>query len=222
MDIIEIRRARLRDWFADRTLPAREKSYISQLIHGKASFGEKAARRLEADYGMPRLYLDGEDRPETDAQLRRVWVIERNRATLRTTDRYIDYQTDDPQAFVVRVRGTAMSPRYMPGEYVMIEPSIPLDAEDHVLVRLANGETHIRRLLSQRGGLIRLGRYDSTDVATYHAEEVEWMYHVAHAIPAHRIRRWVEAPGYVGEDRRSHAEPVRRDRRIRRGFDVPR
>lgn len=54
----EIRRQKLREWFANKTLPEKEKSYLSQLIGGKASFGEKAARRLEKDYGMPELYLD--------------------------------------------------------------------------------------------------------------------------------------------------------------------
>jgi len=58
--VTEIRRVRLKEWFANRTLPEKEKSYLSQLLGGKASFGEKAARRLEKDYGM----LDGHlDRP---------------------------------------------------------------------------------------------------------------------------------------------------------------
>lgn len=57
MDIREIRRKRLTDWFQDKPLPEREKSYISQLIHGKSSFGEKAANRIESDYGMPKGYL---------------------------------------------------------------------------------------------------------------------------------------------------------------------
>jgi transcriptional regulator with XRE-family HTH domain len=54
------RRARLREWFATRTLPSREKSYLSRLMGGHASFGEKAARRLERDYGMGDGYLDVE------------------------------------------------------------------------------------------------------------------------------------------------------------------
>lgn len=59
MEIAEIRRARLAAWFKNRTLPADEKSYLSQLITGKASsFGEKAARRLEKTYGMPSGFLD--------------------------------------------------------------------------------------------------------------------------------------------------------------------
>lgn len=58
VNITEIRRARLKAWFAKRTLPPKEKSYLSQLIGGKSSFGEKAARRLEQTYEMPTKYLD--------------------------------------------------------------------------------------------------------------------------------------------------------------------
>ncbi|HGP2816252.1 TPA: hypothetical protein ACLGW6_004533 [Salmonella enterica] len=58
MNKTDIRRNRLKDWFTERTLPAREKSYLSQLITGRASFGERAARRLESEYGMPDNYLD--------------------------------------------------------------------------------------------------------------------------------------------------------------------
>lgn len=58
MEIADIRRERLRLWFANRTLPEKEKSYLSQLMTGKASFGERAARRLERDYGMGAGFLD--------------------------------------------------------------------------------------------------------------------------------------------------------------------
>jgi hypothetical protein len=37
MEIAEIRRARLKQWFANRTLPEKEKSYLSQLMSGKAT-----------------------------------------------------------------------------------------------------------------------------------------------------------------------------------------
>ncbi|MBT8527569.1 LexA family transcriptional regulator [Polynucleobacter paneuropaeus] len=58
MNIADNRRQKLKEWFFSRSIPEKEKSYISQLINGKASFGEKAARRLEATYGMPIKFLD--------------------------------------------------------------------------------------------------------------------------------------------------------------------
>lgn len=60
MGIAEIRRDQLKAWFKDRSIPPTEKSYISQLLGGKAPFGEKAARRLESTHSMGYGYLDGE------------------------------------------------------------------------------------------------------------------------------------------------------------------
>ncbi|WP_175689673.1 hypothetical protein [Burkholderia anthina] len=51
-------------WTQIHGVPSREKSYFSQLMNGTASFGERAARRIERDYGMPPGMLDGQDKLE--------------------------------------------------------------------------------------------------------------------------------------------------------------
>ena len=62
MDAIEkakaTRRARLNEWFADKPIPAKEKSYLSQIMSGKTTIGERAARRLEKTYRMEPGFLD--------------------------------------------------------------------------------------------------------------------------------------------------------------------
>lgn len=58
MEITETRRARLKLWFSTHKIPHAQRSYISQLIKGKASFGEKAARRLEVAHEMGVGHLD--------------------------------------------------------------------------------------------------------------------------------------------------------------------
>jgi hypothetical protein len=59
MDIQEIRRENLRKWVKENGTPQGEKSYFSQLLKGgETPFGEKAARRIEADYKMGDKYLD--------------------------------------------------------------------------------------------------------------------------------------------------------------------
>lgn len=68
MDIQEIRRSNLRRWTEAHGVPSKEKSYFSQLLGG-TSFGERAARRLEADYGMGDRYLD-QALPESDSASR--------------------------------------------------------------------------------------------------------------------------------------------------------
>lgn len=57
MELKEIRQHRLKEWFADKKLPPKDASFISQVIGGKF-IGERAARRLERDHGMPTLFLD--------------------------------------------------------------------------------------------------------------------------------------------------------------------
>jgi hypothetical protein len=53
------RRQRLSAWLVGKKTPPREKSFFHQLLSGKAPFGEKAARRIEREYGMFPGYLDG-------------------------------------------------------------------------------------------------------------------------------------------------------------------
>lgn len=69
MNISDTRRKRLKAWFLDRPIPAKEKSYVSQLLTGKASFGEKAARRLEKTYQMGEMWLDQVESEVSDGHL---------------------------------------------------------------------------------------------------------------------------------------------------------
>jgi hypothetical protein len=57
MDIVETRRKNLRRWLEANGTPKKEKSLFTQL-KGDLSFGEKLARRLEAQYKMGEHYLD--------------------------------------------------------------------------------------------------------------------------------------------------------------------
>lgn len=107
------------------------------------------------------------------------------------TDELADVATVDEHAFACRVVGDSMVPRFMPGEYALVEPGTAPDLEDDVLVRLTTGETMLKRLLSRRGG-IRLGSYNSSEVHTFKEEEITWMYYVAHPIPARRIRQRID------------------------------
>lgn len=107
------------------------------------------------------------------------------------TDEFAEVSTADEHAFACRVVGDSMVPRYMPGEYALVEPGTTPDLEDDVLVRLRTGETMLKRLLGRRSG-IRLGSYNSPEVHTFKEDEITWMYYVAHPIPARRIRQRID------------------------------
>jgi phage repressor protein C with HTH and peptisase S24 domain len=103
------------------------------------------------------------------------------------TSEYAEVASTDPHAFIVRVVGTSMIPKYTPGDYALVEPGTDPDIEDDVLVRLANGQTMIKRLLARRGH-VRLGSYNDPEVLTYEKEEVTWMYYVAYPVPVRKIK----------------------------------
>jgi hypothetical protein len=97
MDMIEVRRKRLREWidqeFDGRVsamcryyqLPASAPSYISQLLSGHRVFGERAARKLETQCRRPAGWLDLNPDQTNDVDVIR---FDRQRcAKLRVEDR---------------------------------------------------------------------------------------------------------------------------------------
>jgi transcriptional regulator with XRE-family HTH domain len=79
MELMAIRREKLKEWFANQTLPRKEKSTLSQLMRGNEVFGSRIARRLERDYGMPRGHLDGIDTEQVQSFGDRIRTLRKER-----------------------------------------------------------------------------------------------------------------------------------------------
>jgi phage repressor protein C with HTH and peptisase S24 domain len=103
------------------------------------------------------------------------------------TNEYAEVVSTDPHAFIIKVVGTSMVPKFTPGDFALVEPGTEPDIEDDVLVRLTNGQTMLKRLLSRRGH-IRLGSYNDPAVLTFERNEVVWTYYVAYPVPARKIK----------------------------------
>jgi len=74
-----------------------------------------------------------------------------------------DYPTESPdghmfwytscvEAYALRVRGESMSPRYLPGEFVGVDPCAEVLPSDEVIVQLVDGRRMVKRLLWTRDG----------------------------------------------------------------------
>jgi phage repressor protein C with HTH and peptisase S24 domain len=107
--------------------------------------------------------------------------------TVEGYDEYAEVFSTDPHAFVVRVDGNSMYPKYVQGDYALVEPGTDPELEDDVLIKLESGEVMLKRLMSRRGG-IHLASYNDQQTLTYLQEAIVWMYYVAHPIPARRIK----------------------------------
>lgn len=103
------------------------------------------------------------------------------------TNEYAEVMSTDPHAFIIKIVGFSMVPKFSPPDYALIEPGTEPDLEDDVLVRLKDGQTLIKKLLSRRGH-IKLGSYNDPQVLVYEKEDVTWMYYVAYPVPARKIK----------------------------------
>lgn len=93
----------------------------------------------------------------------------------------------DDRWFLYRIADNSMAPRYILGDYALVEPSVEPEIEDDVLVRFTNGKMAVMRLLSRRGG-IRLGFWAEQSTRTYAEDEITWMYYVSGFVPARKVR----------------------------------
>lgn len=152
------RREQLRLWFENRTLPEKEKSYISQLIGGKASFGEKAARRLEKTYGMGDKYLEAsasnpntEPAPDIKGNVPLISWVQAG-AMCAIVENFSQSDAEDwlpcpvkhsLRTYVLRVRGSSMyNPQgersFRDGDLIFIDPERAYIHKSLVVVRLDN------------------------------------------------------------------------------------
>ena len=67
-------------------------------------------------------------------------------------DGYLEWYATCADAYALRVRGESMSPRYLPGEFVGVDPCGEALPSDEVIVLLKDGRRMLKRLLWVRDG----------------------------------------------------------------------
>jgi phage repressor protein C with HTH and peptisase S24 domain len=101
---------------------------------------------------------DVEDGPPILATPRLIPVVGRVQAGVDGLLNIYDYPPESPdghmlwytscvEAYVLRVRGESMSPRYLPGEFVGVDPCAEVLPSDEVIVLMKDGQRMIKRLL---------------------------------------------------------------------------
>lgn len=78
---------------------------------------------------------------------------------------FIEVPSKDPDAYVIRVDGTGLSPRIQNGEYVVVEPRRQAVSGDEVVVLLHTGDVQIRRLLYTRADLTYLASINDISIS---------------------------------------------------------
>lgn len=122
---------------------------------GRAAMGGKAGKSaVVVDVGDS----DVEDGPAIIGTPRMIPVAGRVQAgvdgllhvddyPLESPEGYMFWYTSCIEAYALRVRGESMSPRYLPGEFVGVDPCAEVLPSDEVIVQLKDDRRMIKRLL---------------------------------------------------------------------------
>jgi phage repressor protein C with HTH and peptisase S24 domain len=89
----------------------------------------------------------------------------------------------DPDAYVLRVRGSSMSPAIRDGWYVVIGPSSAPAVGEFVLLKLHSGQKMVKELLIQRPGSVEIMSVNGGERRTIYADELESMVAVVAVVP---------------------------------------
>lgn len=102
-------------------------------------------------------------------------------------DEYGEVYSTDKTAFITRVEGNSMIPKYFHGGYALVEPNTDPEIEDDVLIKLTTGQVMLKKLVSRRGGVV-LSSYSDPVIHTFTQEQIVWMYYVAYPVPERKIK----------------------------------
>jgi phage repressor protein C with HTH and peptisase S24 domain len=94
-------------------------------------------------------------------------------------DGFVSYPAKRSNAYALRVQGDSMRPRIKPGEFVIVEPDLPCNPGDEVIVKTKSGKAMVKVLHSRRGGFIELlSLNDDHKPMTVNVEDIEFVHHV--------------------------------------------
>jgi phage repressor protein C with HTH and peptisase S24 domain len=219
MEKADIRRANLRilinelaegngTKFAE--MVGKKQSYISDVLRGKKSFGEKVARSIEVTLGLHKESLDKppsdhvelEAGPDLPAHYRKLPVVGTAQLgpdghwietgyPVGKGEGYVEFVSRDENAYVLRVKGQSMAPAIRNGWLVVIEPNANYVPTSLVLVCTVDGRCMVKEYLYEREGEVGLGSVnDAFGRITLQLSEIEKIHPVAAIIPPIKFKPW--------------------------------
>lgn len=142
--------------FAHKT--GRSKSQLSDCVNGRKKIGEKLARAIEVEAGLPSGYLDSEEPGVAPLKTseRSVPLIDwadvgkEDFKSLAKEVLSTDMAEISDSAFAIEIIDDSMTPEFVPGDHVIIDPAVPPLPGDYVLAKTPKGRVFRRyRLLDE-------------------------------------------------------------------------
>lgn len=139
-------------------------SYLSQLVNGHSSFGEKSARKLETIFKLVPYYLDRLEANQDLAnygiqpigqQLNKVPLLDLVQAgdfreafeDLESAEYIFTDAKVKQHTYALRVTGDSMMPIFQPNMIIIVEPDMPAVIGDYVIAKNGDNEATLKQLV---------------------------------------------------------------------------
>lgn len=99
-------------------------------------------------------------------------------------------QSDDPNAYALRVRGDSMFPAIRDGWYVVIEPNATPTPGEYVLIKLRDGQKMVKELILQRADSITVVSVNGDKRRTIMSDEIDNHYGIQAVVSILAPSKW--------------------------------
>lgn len=99
-------------------------------------------------------------------------------------------QSEDPNAYALRVRGDSMFPAIRDGWYVVIEPNATPTPGEYVLIKLSDGQKMVKELILQRADSITVVSVNGDKRRTIMADEIDPHYGIQAVVSILAPSKW--------------------------------
>lgn len=176
-------------------------AFVSQILNGHRTFGEKAVKSMEERAGLPPGYFDASDDNEANAEdvgrprtMRPVKI--KGYAKLgddgyyeeTECDGWVDSYSPDPDAYGLRVKGDSMHPAIRNGSVVVIEPRGQLVPGEYVAIALFSGKKMVKELVFYRADEIVVESVNGNHRQTIERNEIENIHPVSAVVSPSKWR----------------------------------
>lgn len=179
-------------------------SYLSQIINGHRTLGDKAALNFEEKLQLKAGELTSPQRidipnfengPEltrwkkTDIVGTAQLGTEGYWSALDEAEGYVEIISCDPGAYALRVKGDSMSPTIRNNWIIWCEPNHELINGEYVMVKTVDGQSMIKELLYQNNMEVSLMSVNQDyGRITIPLEDIEKIHYVGGIVPPSKIR----------------------------------
>lgn len=111
---------------------------------------------------------------------------------IKDTEGYIEYYSNDSEAYVLRIKGDSMFPAIRNGWYMVVEPNGAICNGEYVALKLKDGRRLVKELLFRHSDSLVLQSANGSQRLTIEKKDIEQIYPVAAIVPPSKHKHLID------------------------------